>query len=31
MFGYSKFLLYLCKINEKGSKSGLFGNKTSYQ
>ena len=32
MFGYSKFLLYLCKINRKRDlKSGLFGNKTSYQ
>ena len=31
MFGYSKFLLYLCKINRKRPESGLFGNKTSYQ
>lgn len=31
MFGYSKFLLYLCKINRKRAQSGLFGNKTSYQ
>lgn len=31
MFGYSKFLLYLCKINPKRAQKGLFGNKTSYQ
>lgn len=31
MFGYSKFCFIFVKSTEKGPKSGLFGNKTSYQ